>query len=181
MERPPSQQKESGSRGLDLLSRGAPVYGEWTLHSEIVEQIWARLGRATVDLFASRNNAQLLSAQHGCSPRGRRTSARLATRASVRFPATGLDTPYSVQSEAARPRTDFDSAALAGGDISVAVRSALAAPATQGPAVAGGRDGLSPVSRAPGAVGLAPEWLNLSAVGLSQRVISYTKCSSLLH
>ena len=56
--------------GADLLSWGTPVYGEWTLHSEIVEQIWARFGRATVDLFASRNNAQcafLLSAQHGCS------------------------------------------------------------------------------------------------------------------
>ena len=25
--------------GADLLSRGAPVYGEWTLHPEIVEQI----------------------------------------------------------------------------------------------------------------------------------------------
>ncbi|XP_062286992.1 uncharacterized protein LOC133992289 [Scomber scombrus] len=44
--------------GADLLSRGAPVYGEWTLHPEIVEQIWARYGRAAVDLFASRGNAQ---------------------------------------------------------------------------------------------------------------------------
>lgn len=44
--------------GADLLSRGGPVYGEWTLHPEIVEQIWARYGRAAVDLFASRENAQ---------------------------------------------------------------------------------------------------------------------------
>ncbi|XP_053173996.1 uncharacterized protein LOC128357652 [Scomber japonicus] len=44
--------------GADLLSRGAPVYGEWTLHPVIVEQIWARYGRAAVDLFASRGNAQ---------------------------------------------------------------------------------------------------------------------------
>ena len=56
--------------------------------------------------------------------------------------ATGFDTPHSVQSEGARPRTDFDSPALAcdalaGGDMSVAVGSALGAPATQGPAVAG--------------------------------------------
>eukprot|EP00064_Thunnus_orientalis_P007764 superscaffoldBa00000879_g7786 len=28
--------------GADLLSRGVPVYGEWTLHPEIVEQIWTR-------------------------------------------------------------------------------------------------------------------------------------------
>ena len=44
--------------GADLLSRGAPVYGEWKLHPEIVEQIWARFGRAVVDLFALRGNAQ---------------------------------------------------------------------------------------------------------------------------
>ena len=148
-----------------------------------MEQIWARFGRATVDLFASRNNVQcalFYSAQHGCSPRARRTSARLAARASVRFLSTGLDTPHSVQSEAARPRTDFDSSALAGdalagGDISVAVRSALAAPATQGPAVSGGRDGLSPAPRAPGAVGLAPEWLNLSDGPFTAGDFQYTK------
>lgn len=38
--------------GADLLSRGTPVYREWTLHPEIVEQIWAHYGRATVGLFA---------------------------------------------------------------------------------------------------------------------------------
>ncbi|XP_041860863.1 uncharacterized protein LOC121652254 [Melanotaenia boesemani] len=43
--------------GADLLSRGVPVYGEWTLHPVVVEQIWTRYGRATVDLFASRENA----------------------------------------------------------------------------------------------------------------------------
>ncbi|XP_038128389.1 uncharacterized protein LOC119774782 [Cyprinodon tularosa] len=42
----------------DLLSRGAPVYGEWTLHPQVVEQIWARCGRAQMDLFASRENAR---------------------------------------------------------------------------------------------------------------------------
>lgn len=46
------------NRGADLLSRGAPLYGEWTLHPSIVEQVWARFGRAAVDLFASRENAQ---------------------------------------------------------------------------------------------------------------------------
>ncbi|XP_038139792.1 uncharacterized protein LOC119782749, partial [Cyprinodon tularosa] len=44
--------------GADLLSRGAPVYGEWTLHPQVVEQIWARYGRAQIDLFASRENAR---------------------------------------------------------------------------------------------------------------------------
>ncbi|XP_029973330.1 uncharacterized protein LOC115407110 [Salarias fasciatus] len=46
------------NRGADLLSRGAPLYGEWMLHPALVEQVWARFGRATVDLFASRENAQ---------------------------------------------------------------------------------------------------------------------------
>ncbi|XP_034564504.1 uncharacterized protein LOC117830473 [Notolabrus celidotus] len=46
------------NRGADLLSRGNPLYGEWTLHPQVVEQIWQRYGRAAVDLFASRENAQ---------------------------------------------------------------------------------------------------------------------------
>ncbi|KAK5930500.1 hypothetical protein CgunFtcFv8_026728 [Champsocephalus gunnari] len=44
--------------GADLLSRGAPLYADWTLHPRIVSQLWVRYGRATVDLFASRENAQ---------------------------------------------------------------------------------------------------------------------------
>ena len=37
----------------DLLSRGGPRPGEWRLHPDIVEAIWARFGGAQVDLFAS--------------------------------------------------------------------------------------------------------------------------------
>ncbi|XP_029937836.1 uncharacterized protein LOC115380768 [Myripristis murdjan] len=44
--------------GVDLLSRGGPVYGEWTLHPNVVKQIWTRYGRAAVDLFVSRENTQ---------------------------------------------------------------------------------------------------------------------------
>lgn len=43
--------------GADLLSRGNPLYGEWTLHPQVVKQIWQRYGEAAVDLFASRENA----------------------------------------------------------------------------------------------------------------------------
>lgn len=46
------------NRGADLLSRGNPLYGEWVLHPQVVEQIWQRYGRAAVDLFASRRNAK---------------------------------------------------------------------------------------------------------------------------
>ncbi|KAK5935334.1 hypothetical protein CgunFtcFv8_020703 [Champsocephalus gunnari] len=42
----------------DLLSRGAPLYADWTLHPRIVSQLWVRYGRAAVDLFASKENAQ---------------------------------------------------------------------------------------------------------------------------
>ena len=176
--------------GADLLSRGAPVYREWTQHPEIVQQMWARYGQVAVDLFTTRENRQcalFYSAQHGCSPRRRRTSARLAARASLRVPSPCLDTPNSVQSERTQPHTDFDSSALAryalaGGDISAPVLSALAAPAVAGPAITGGRNAFPSAPRTHGIVGLGPEWLNLSAVGLSQRVISnLTKCSSLLH
>ncbi|XP_038153414.1 uncharacterized protein LOC119791417 [Cyprinodon tularosa] len=44
------------NRGADLLSRGNPLYGEWKLHPQVVEQIWQRYGRAAVDLFASWEN-----------------------------------------------------------------------------------------------------------------------------
>lgn len=33
----------------DMLSRGTPMYGEWSLHPAVVEQIWARFGQASVD------------------------------------------------------------------------------------------------------------------------------------
>ncbi len=46
------------NKGADLLSRGNPLYGEWKLNREVVEQIWGIYGRATVDLFASHDNAQ---------------------------------------------------------------------------------------------------------------------------
>ena len=44
--------------GADLLSRGNPRYGDWTLHSDVMAQIWLRNGQAKVDLFASGENAQ---------------------------------------------------------------------------------------------------------------------------
>ena len=40
------------------MSRGNPLYGEWTLHPQVVGQIWRRYGLAAVDLFASLENTQ---------------------------------------------------------------------------------------------------------------------------
>ena len=46
------------NRGADLMSRGGPRQGDWSLHPELVSQVWSRFGRAEVDLFAARGNAQ---------------------------------------------------------------------------------------------------------------------------
>ena len=40
------------------MSRGGPRQGDWSLHPELVSQVWSRFGRAEVDLFAARENAQ---------------------------------------------------------------------------------------------------------------------------
>ena len=44
------------NRGADLMSRGGPLDDEWRLQPGVVQQIWSRFGRATVDLFADRSN-----------------------------------------------------------------------------------------------------------------------------
>ena len=44
--------------GADLLSRGGPRYSDWSLHPRVVDQIWGRFGRPTVDLFASETNTK---------------------------------------------------------------------------------------------------------------------------
>ena len=46
------------NEGADLMSRGGPREDEWRLKPSIVSLIWARFGRAQVDLFASRANTQ---------------------------------------------------------------------------------------------------------------------------
>ncbi|XP_058624259.1 uncharacterized protein LOC131535672 [Onychostoma macrolepis] len=42
--------------GVDLLSRGGIIHGEWILHPLTVNMIWSVFGRAEVDLFASAEN-----------------------------------------------------------------------------------------------------------------------------
>ncbi|KAK5905122.1 hypothetical protein CesoFtcFv8_006620 [Champsocephalus esox] len=40
------------------LNRRGPRQGDWSLHPELVSQVWSRFGTAEVDLFAARGNAQ---------------------------------------------------------------------------------------------------------------------------
>ena len=49
---------ESKLASEELMSSGGPVEMEWSLHPDIVAQIWHRFGQASVDLFASRENTQ---------------------------------------------------------------------------------------------------------------------------
>ncbi|KAI3374147.1 hypothetical protein L3Q82_006008 [Scortum barcoo] len=44
------------NRGADIMSRGGPRQGDWSLHLELVKQIWLRFREAEVDLFAARGN-----------------------------------------------------------------------------------------------------------------------------
>lgn len=63
---------------------------------------------------------------------------------------------------------------LAGRDYTYAIQ--MGSSAMQRPAVTGrGRD-FSSILRAPGTMGLASEWFNLSATSLPESVINYTKC-----
>ena len=40
------------------MSRGGPDEMEWSLHPQVIAQIWSRFGKASVDLFASKENAK---------------------------------------------------------------------------------------------------------------------------
>lgn len=46
------------NREADIMSRGGPHHGDWSLHPELVAQTWSRFGRVVVDLFATRENVQ---------------------------------------------------------------------------------------------------------------------------
>ena len=46
------------NRGADIKSRGGLKPVEWTLHHDLINQIWSEFGKAEVDLFATRENSQ---------------------------------------------------------------------------------------------------------------------------
>ncbi len=86
-------------------------------------------------------------------------NAQLVTHPPVHISYLGSDIPHSVQSEWALPHTDSNSFALAsnalaGGDISAPVWTAMVTPATQGHAVPFDGDDISPTHRTPGSMGL---------------------------
>ena len=101
----------------------------------------------------------------------------LAVRPPVRLSPIRADHSYSLQGEGEGSYSDFNSSplareTLASGDISAAMRSAMASASPQGPPVAGTRRNLPSPPRAHGSVGLARERLNLTTAGLPQSVIA---------
>ena len=44
------------NEAADIMSRGGPGNGDWSLNPLIVEKIWERFGEAQVDLFTSKRN-----------------------------------------------------------------------------------------------------------------------------
>lgn len=147
-----------------LFSRGTSVYDEWTMHQVVVKQV----GTST-DLFSLRKDVgwvRLYSLRCVAVPLGVDVLAHFWPHELLRaFPPLTLIPP-----SLSRVREHGHALillaevrnALGGGDISASADAALAAPAAPGPAIADKKVGLSSAPRAPAAVGLAPEWLNLA-------------------
>lgn len=44
------------NRRADIMLRGGPSQGDWSLHPKLAYQIWSRFDRVEMDLFAARGN-----------------------------------------------------------------------------------------------------------------------------
>lgn len=122
--------------------------------------------RCREDLFVSRHNVQcpLLFSIHDLEePLGMDALAHVWPLFLLYVPSPGS---HSVQGVGAPPQSDSNSFALASNALatSTPVRTAMAAPTMQGHAITDRGDSLSSTLRAPGTLGLAREWCNLSKV-----------------
>ncbi|KAI2645853.1 Transposon Ty3-G Gag-Pol polyprotein [Labeo rohita] len=166
--------------GADLLSRGNPRYSEWSLHPQVVGQLWKRFGRAAVDLFASRENSHcplFFSLARDGAPMGVDALAHQWPNVLLyAFPPLSLIIPtlrrvreYGHSVILIAPNWPGES--VAGGDNAAFIRPAVASPATQRPPLAGARGDIPPCPGQGCSLGLARERLNLNARGLPSRVI----------
>lgn len=163
------------NQGADLLSRGNPLYGEWRLNREVIEQIWSMIySSVTVDLFASHDNAQcplFFSLRDHSAPLG---LDALAVSHSVRVSTDSVDI-HRVREEGLRliliaPR--WPGKYWLADIIHMLYREPWSLPLRQDLLSKAGRGGdSSSSSRMPGTMGLASEWLNLNKTGLSDSVI----------
>ncbi|KAI2661669.1 enzymatic polyprotein [Labeo rohita] len=105
--------------GADLLSRGNPRYSEWSLHPQVVGQLWKRFGRA-----AHTHGPFMVS-----SAKPDNTNSKKGKR--VR-PLSHTDCPK------------LAGESVAGGDNAAFSRPAMASPTTQRPPLAGARGDIPP-------------------------------------
>ncbi|KAK5883045.1 hypothetical protein CesoFtcFv8_019415 [Champsocephalus esox] len=163
------------------MSRGGPRQGDWSLHPELIAQVWSRFGRAEVDLFAARGNAQCvlwfsLSARRSPSGGGRVRTSAMAQGTAVRLPISpadssvpGLSTGGAAVSDPNCPGTH--------GSFLVSIPTAYAVRQAMGDSVAGGRSltgggsNLHSPSDRPALMGMPPERKHLERWGLSQDVV----------
>ncbi len=108
--------------GVDLLSRVNPRHGEWTLHPQVVGQLWKRFGRVAEDLFASHENSHC-------------PLFFLLTRDGHTVILSHTDCP------------ELAGEIVAGGANAALGRPALASPAVQRPPLASSRGDISPRPR----------------------------------
>lgn len=130
------------NREADLLSRGNPLYGDWSGRRRSLSLV-RKLQLSYV----------LLATGRGHAPRRGSTSPSVASCAALRFSSPLPDFPHSDQSERSKPNSDSHSTQVAQGtvvgrDLSTAVCSAVAPPITHRPSVSGERGDISPLRMA---------------------------------
>lgn len=120
--------------GADRLSRGNPLYGEWALPPQVVNQLWEMFNRAAIDLFNENTHCPLLFSLV-------REGAPMSVDAPVHpwpntliytFPTLSLIVPTLKRvSHTDRPKLTRE--IVADRDNAAPVRPALASPAVQRP------------------------------------------------
>lgn len=143
-----------------------PLYRDWTLYPQVVARLWQRYGQATINLFASQENAWCPlyfsladeNAPLGVDALGNQWPNVLL----YAFPPLSLINPTLAR---------VKEQALGSGNCSAAGESSVALAATEGCPVPSERGNLSPSSGQTGFLGLACERWNLNAAGLPPAVI----------
>lgn len=139
--------------GVDMLSRGTPLYVEWT-HQAVVEQIDSPRASVSGSVRFEREHTVckvLFPAERGRAPGCRRASARGHGHTLILIAADWHAMHWQVEIYQLQP-------------WQLPLRWDLISQAA----------GTVPVPGVPGTVGLAPEQLNLLVAGLSTRVVFTT-------
>ncbi len=169
---------EQLNQGADILLRQGLRPGEWKLHTEVMEQIWKKFGRAQVDLFASREISQcsLLVLSDSTSSTGAWCHGTDVAKAlSVRLPPY-CSTPGSSEESWPGQGSSFVSSPILAGPAMVCGPGSPSRRLSMGdsrpagsPLTGGGKHSPPPIVVE--AMGVAPEGAQLIASGLSTKVV----------